>query len=162
MTAGRESRALQQITAGPSVLVVDDDASVRRLLGALLQGYGYRTMLVADGVEARAVVEVEDVALILCDAHLRRESGTTLVRDLLQQSPHSVALMMSGAHQSFRVHSGFDERVFGTIDKPFETEDLLERMALALRGRCSGVAPVQGAKPVSLEERHARLGVQGG
>lgn len=57
------------LTEGPSVLVVDDEPSVRHLLDVLLQGYGYRVIMAADGKEARMVVEREEIAVILCDLH---------------------------------------------------------------------------------------------
>ena len=84
------------LTSRPSVLVVDDEPSVKRLLGVFLEGYGYRAALAADGVEARSIMETEEVSLIICDVHLRGESGPALGRDLLRQSPHTDALMMSG------------------------------------------------------------------
>jgi DNA-binding NtrC family response regulator len=40
-------------------------------------------------------VEMEEVSLILCDVRLCGETGPTLVKDLLRQFPHTVALIMS-------------------------------------------------------------------
>ncbi|MEO6197836.1 MAG: response regulator [Dehalococcoidia bacterium] len=133
----------QVLTSKPSVLVVDDEPSVRCLLAVLLEGYGYRAMLAADGVEARDAIETAEVALILCDVHLRGESGLTLVQDLLRQSPRTVALMMSGDGVPDQAHGALDEGIYGHIAKPFDLKDVGNRIAQALCGRCLGGAPVQ-------------------
>jgi len=132
------------LTSRPSVLVVDDDPAVRRLLGVLLQGCGYRITLAADGVEARAAIETQEVALILCDVHLRRESGLALVRDLLRQSPHTIALMMSGDDEPVLDHGTRDAGIYGYIAKPFDAKVVAKRIAKALCGRCLGGALVNG------------------
>lgn len=107
-------------------------------MGALLQGYGYRVRLAADGVEAQAAMETEEVALILCDVHLRRESGLTLVQDLLRQSPHTVALMMSGVGESEPAQGTHEAEIYGHINKPFIAKDVANRIAQALCGRRLG------------------------
>lgn len=129
----------------PSVLIVDDEPAVRRLLGALLQGRGYRPMLAADGVEARAAVETEDVAVVLCDLHLRRESGAELVQDLLRRSPHTVALLMSGERAPDLEPGEDGGGRYGFIAKPFEGKDLVNRIDQALCGRCLGQAPLRAS-----------------
>lgn len=135
MTVEMDIGASHAMTREPSVLVVDDEPSVRRLLGGILKGSGYRAMLAADGVEARAAIETEEVALILCDVHLRGESGLALVQDLLRRSPRTVVLMMSG-------DGALDEGIFGYVAKPFYAKDVTNRIAQALCGRCLVGAPV--------------------
>lgn len=137
MTVEMDIGASHALTREPSVLVVDDEPSVRRLLGGILKGCGYRATLAADGVEARAAIETEEVALILCDVHLRGESGLALVQDLLRRSPRTVVLMMSG-------DGALDEGIFGYVAKPFDAKDVTNRIAQALCGRCLVGAPVYG------------------
>lgn len=144
MTVETGIRTPHVLTGGPSVLVVDDEPSVRRLLGALLDGCGYRTRLAADGVEARAIVKTEKISLILCDVHLRGESGPALVRDLLRQSPHTVALMMSGGGESEPAHGTHEAGIYGHIVKPFNAKDVANQIAQALCGRRLGGAPAYG------------------
>ena len=144
MTVETGIRTLRVLLGGPSVLVVDDEPSVRRLLGALLDGLGYRARLAADGVEARSIVETGEVSLILCDVHLRGESGQALVRDLLRQSPHTVALMMSGADESEPAHGAHEAGIYGHIAKPFDAKDVANQIAQALCGRRLGGAPAYG------------------
>lgn len=127
---------------GPCVLVVDDEPSIRRLLGVLLHTFGYRAELAADGMEARAVVERETVSLILCDAHLRGESGLALMRGLLRQCPQMVGLMMSGDGDDSPWAAGMCEGgIYGRIAKPFDAQEVADRIAQALCGRRVPEAP---------------------
>ncbi|MEO7862953.1 MAG: ATP-binding protein [Nitrospirales bacterium] len=144
MTVEMDIRKSQGLTGGPSVLVVDDDPSVRRLLAMHLHGYGYRPRLAANGVEARAIVEMEEVSLILCDAQLPGESGPALVRDLLRQSPHTVALMMSGGDESEPAHGTHETEIYRHITKTFDAKDIANQIAQALCGRCLGGPLVHG------------------
>jgi CheY-like chemotaxis protein len=144
MTIEMDICASHALMRGPSVLVVDDEPSVRRLLGGILHGCGYRATLAADGVEARAAIETEEVALILCDVHLRSESGLAMVRDLLRQSPHTVALMMSGGDEPEPAQGTHEAGIYGHIAKPFNAKDVANRVAQVLCGRCLGGVPVYG------------------
>lgn len=126
----------QDVSGGPSILVIDDEPPIRRLLGLFLQGCGYRTMLAANGVEARSAVATDSVSLILCDAHLQGESGLALVRDLLRQCPHMVGLIMSGDGHDSQWAAGLrEEGIYGRIAKPFDAQEVADRIAKALCGR---------------------------
>jgi DNA-binding NtrC family response regulator len=153
MTVEMDIRAVKNMKRGPSVLVVDDEPSIRRLLGLLLEGYGYRATLAANGVEARIAMEKE-VALILCDVNLRGESGPALVRDLLRQSPHTVALMMSGDDSSDQTQGALDEGIIGHVAKPFDAKDVANRIARALCGRSLGGMPGDGEDTLPTQRRH--------
>lgn len=139
------------LTEGPSVLVVDDEPSIRRCIGVLLQVYGYRAIVAADGVEARAVVEVEDVAVILCNVHLRGESGKALVKDLLRQSPGTIVLMMSDSDEPDLPNGTGEYRLCGRIPRPLH---MIKRIAQVLCGRRVGAESASGADRLWRAERH--------
>lgn len=130
------------LTREPSVLVVNDEPSVRRLLSGILRGCGYRATLAADGVEARTAIETEAVAVVLCDIHLQGESSLALVQDLRRRSPHTVVLMMSGDGVPDQTYGALDEGISGYVAKPFDAKDVANRIAQALCGRCLRGAPV--------------------
>jgi nitrogen-specific signal transduction histidine kinase/CheY-like chemotaxis protein len=154
MTVETGIRTPHVLTGGLSVLVVDDEPSVRRLLGVLLHEYGYRARLAADGVEARSIVEMEDVALILCNVHVRDESGPALVRDLLRQSPRTVALMMSGSDESEPDQGTHEAGIYGHIAKPFDAKGVASRIARALCGRRLGGEPPPGEDALPWQQQH--------
>jgi DNA-binding NtrC family response regulator len=139
------------LTAGPSVLVVDDEPSVRRFIGVLLQVYGYRAITAPNGVEARAIVELEDIAVILCNVHLRGESGKALVKDLLQQSPGTIVLMMSDSDEPDLPNGTGEARLCGRIPRPLH---MIKRLAQVLCGRRVGAESASGANRLWRPERH--------
>jgi CheY-like chemotaxis protein len=153
MTVEMDIRESHGLTGGPSVLVVDDDPSVRRLLAMHLHEYGYRPRLAANGVEARAIVEMEEVSLILCDAQLPGESGPALVRDPLRQSRHTVALMMSGSDESEPAPGTHETEIYRHIAKTFDARDIANQIAQALCGRCLGGALVYGGDTFPWQRR---------
>lgn len=139
-----QGRSLSQNVPGrPSVLVVDDEPAVRRLLGTLLEAHGYRAILAADAIGARRAVESEGVVLILCDVHLPGESGLQLAQDLLCRSPYAIALMMSGDGAGLSGEPPV-AGICGYIAKPFDVNDVVERVGRVLCGWSIGAEPELG------------------
>ena len=66
------------MTSHASILVVEDQATVRTCLVQLLQGYGYRVRIAKNGVEALAILQAEPVDLILADIMMPSMDGYTL------------------------------------------------------------------------------------
>lgn len=141
MTVAADHPSSPDKSDGASVLVVDDEPAVRRLLGTLLQGHGYRALLASNGAEARAAVEMEDVLVILCDVHLRGESGTVLAKDLLRRSPQAVVLMMSGGDESGMEMGWPKDSIYGLVPKPFDAKEIMKRIARALCSSRMGTGP---------------------
>lgn len=112
------------------VLVVDDEASVRRILGAVLEDAGYRVHLAAGGEEALAFYDatVDEVAAVVTDVMMPGMTGVDLVRALRERRPSLPALYLSGYAQ---VH-GLDEAdptLRGSfLKKPFTAEELVARV----------------------------------
>jgi CheY-like chemotaxis protein/anti-sigma regulatory factor (Ser/Thr protein kinase) len=87
----RETAASEPPSSPPSngreALVVDDDASMRRLLAAYLEGFGYRTTEAADGREALAHSRARRYDLIICDVKMPVMSGAEYYRALHAEAP---------------------------------------------------------------------------
>ena len=80
----------------PTVLVVDDDKSVREVLAAVLreEGYGVKQ---AEGAEAALqLLRGEDLPLLLCDLKMPGHDGTWLLDQVLQTHPHAAVVMLTG------------------------------------------------------------------
>ncbi len=68
-------------TTPPSILVVEDEAHLRRLFTKALDKVGYKVMSAATVQEARDLLLREQFDILLCDVHLGGERGTDLLRD---------------------------------------------------------------------------------
>ena len=122
------------------VLVIDDEEPIRRLLGYMLQTHGYETVLVSDAREARARLDEQPFALMLCDVNMPGESGMDLARSVLSQHPHIAVIMVTGLDSSVLANAALDMGAFGYIVKPFESNEVMIDVAngLNLKTACTG------------------------
>ena len=120
-----------------SILIVDDEEPVRRLLGDLLEPHGYSCRLAGNAREARAHLEERDFDLILCDVNMPAESGLDLVRQVLAECPTIAAIMVTGLNSPILANEALAAGVYGYILKPFEGNEILIGVANSLRRRRS-------------------------
>jgi putative two-component system response regulator len=130
-----DRNAYQTLLDNRSILVVDDEEPIRRLLGYLLQSHGYQVALAGDAREARQKLDDAPYALMLCDVNMPGESGMDLVRSILAECPHTAAIMVTGLDSSVLANAALDMGAFGYIIKPFESNEVLIDVANALRRR---------------------------
>lgn len=112
--------------AAPLVLVIDDEESVRNLIGRVLERRGYRVLLAADGMEGLDQFErhLEDVRLVVLDFHLPGEPGERTFDELLKRKPGLRAVLVTGDHSA---DLGRDARqnLACMLLKPFTTAELM-------------------------------------
>lgn len=120
---------------GALALVVDDEEPVRLLLKDLLEGFGFRVLLAADGTEALAhfAANLQPIKLVLTDERMPHMDGITLVRTLRHMKPGLHIIAMSGLHEQNRIKEFALLQVTHFLQKPFSIEQLTE----ALKG-CLG------------------------
>ena len=108
--------------AGATVLLVEDEAAVRRLTRRILESGGFRCLDAADGDEALELFAAhrDEIDLVLTDVVMPRMSGPELAERIGDGGPP--VLYMSGYA---------DERLPGTIEKPFAADELLRRVLAA-------------------------------
>lgn len=108
-----------------TILVVDDDCTIRTLVRALLEIEGY-AVLMADGAEAAMkLYDQSTVALLLTDVVMPNVNGLELADQLLQREPHLRILFMSGSEDA--------SRGFGCVAKPFTGAGLIRRVSEVLQ-----------------------------
>ena len=118
-----------------NILIVEDEDATRRLLGRLLEGYGYTCTLAGDAQEARRRLGERAFDLILCDVNMPGESGLDLVRQILKEHPQTAAVMVTGLDDPQLANVALESGAYGYILKPFETNEILINIANALRRR---------------------------
>ncbi len=83
-------------TAAPLALIADDDRGVGALLREVLTRVGLRTIGVTDGAAALAVLDREDVAVLVCDLDMPELRGQEVLARLEARSGSPPALVISG------------------------------------------------------------------
>ncbi|MDX6490532.1 MAG: two-component system, NtrC family, response regulator PilR [Gaiellaceae bacterium] len=105
----------------PTVLVVDDDPSLRLLCRVNLELDGYRVLEAPDVAEAERLILAEAVAVVLLDVHVGPESGIELMRRLRKRGVAPPVVLVTG---SARLDAGTRAEADGVVGKPFRLEEL--------------------------------------
>ncbi len=105
----------------PTVLVVEDDDSMRLLCRVNLELEGYRVLEADRVAKARALIDSEQIDLILLDVHVSGDYGYELIEPAREQKGIPIALLTGTA----QVGPEEEKRVDAVLPKPFKIEDLM-------------------------------------
>jgi DNA-binding response OmpR family regulator len=131
------------------VLVVDDDAEIRKLLGEYLERNGFRVSLATDGAEMRRALERSRPDLVVLDLMLPGESGLTLCRDLRVESSLPVIMLTARAEEVDRI-VGLEMGADDYVPKPFDPRELVARVRSVLRRTAAAGRAEIGAERVRI------------
>jgi two-component system OmpR family response regulator len=114
------------------ILIVDDDAEIRGLLGDYLRRNGYRASAAADGKAMRTALSRGKVDLIVLDLMLPGDDGLTLCRELRATSDMPVIMLTARGDETDRI-VGLEMGADDYLAKPFSPRELLARIKSVLR-----------------------------
>ncbi len=129
-----ESRALVPVQAEKvkSLLVVEDDEQVARLMLGALSGAGYRVTEARDGAEALERLQSERFDLVLTDVVMPVMSGPMMVKKIESLGMDIPVLFVSGYTDDRLAVHGFDPGEITLLRKPFSPSTLLEHVEARL------------------------------
>ena len=122
-----------------SILIVDDDIEIRKLLCEYLDQQGYRVLAAADGKEMWSILDKSMVDLIVLDLMLPGDDGLVLCRDLRSRSQIPVIMLTALGEETERI-IGLEMGADDYLAKPFNSRELLARIKSILR-RTRAVSP---------------------
>src|SRR4051812_9975599 len=158
--------------AEAAILVVDDDAPIRRMLDRTLTAEGYAVETAADGGQALAAVERSTPDLLVLDVAMPGVDGLAVSRRLRAKGLAVPVLLLTARDSVSDRVAGLDAGADDYLVKPFATEELLARVRALLR---RGKSPEEllafadltldpatrtaqrGGRTVTLSEREADL-----
>lgn len=114
------------------ILIVDDDAETRALLGAYLEKQGYRVTSVADDRGLRGALDTMRPDLIVLDLMLPGRDGLEICRDLRARSNLPVIMLTARGEETDRI-VGLEMGADDYIAKPANPRELLARIKSVLR-----------------------------
>jgi two-component system, NtrC family, response regulator AtoC len=109
----------------PKILVVDDDRSICKLMGSILEMESYPFRVATSGEQARRAIEEENFDILVSDIYLGDDSGLHLLERMKSVNSDAEVVIMT-AHGSMEtavhaVHNG----AFDYISKPFVVDEML-------------------------------------
>jgi two-component system nitrogen regulation response regulator NtrX len=129
----------------PSVLIVDDEANIRRMLRGLLEDEGYRVTEAEDGGAGLERAVTEDPDVVLMDLAMPRLDGLSALRGLTERQPRIPVVMMSGRATLQDAVEATRLGAFHFVEKPLSPEAILATVAGAVelrRARDASAPPV--------------------
>jgi putative nucleotidyltransferase with HDIG domain len=117
------------------VLVVDDEAPVRSMIGATLQRQGYDVQLAISGSQAVEMLGQGPYDLVLTDIVMQDGNGIALLERIHADQPHLPVVMVSAIHDISVAIDSMRRGAYDYLLKPFEREHLVATVQRALDHR---------------------------
>jgi DNA-binding NtrC family response regulator len=118
---------------GGTLLLVDDEQKIRRMLGQALRADGHDVLEAGSVREAQRAMAERSVDVLIVDNLMPDATGLDLIRDLVAATPERPQILMMTAHAT--VESAIEAMKLGALDylqKPFEVDELLVVVRRAL------------------------------
>ncbi len=122
--------------SGPSILVVDDEEPILRLVRTLLNLKSYRVRCASNSREALALMEEEPVDVLLTDHMMPGGTGLDLIDQVNRLYPDTVKILLTGVGDRDLYREAINRgAVFSLIEKPFHNQHLLDTVDKAIDHR---------------------------
>src|SRR4051794_15835538 len=117
-----------------TILIVEDEPPIRRLLRTTLAAQDYRTLEAASGKEALTALRHHRPDLVLLDLGLPDIDGLALIAGIRAGGPVPIVVLSSRGDEAAKV-AALDAGADDYVTKPFGADELLARIRTALRHR---------------------------
>jgi two-component system KDP operon response regulator KdpE len=142
----------------PKILIVDDEAPIRRLIRTAIERGGYRVVEAANAREALNAIDIDRPEVVLLDLGLPDRDGIEIIPQLKKAG--TAVLIVSARDATEAKVAALDLGADDYVTKPFDTEEVLARIRVVLRHRLSALADaplvVVGAVEIDLDARLVR------
>jgi PAS domain S-box-containing protein len=125
---------------GETVLVVDDEAPIRKIVNVMLTRFGYRVLLAENGEEAAQIYAQQgsEIDVVLTDMAMPVMDGPALIKALQAMNPRVRVIGSSGLSSYGAVARAIGEALPHFISKPYTTETLLKTLREVLAEQPAG------------------------
>ena len=134
-TAPAEGKGIMSNHAN-TILVVDDEETIRQLCGSILEREGFTVLQAEDGIEAMTLLKEggQEVSLVLVDMTMPRMDGPETLSAIRNWNPTVKVLLTSGYSEEEAINNCRENLPDGFIKKPFYPRDLVKGIKEALEG----------------------------
>jgi two-component system response regulator ResD len=114
-----------------TVLIVDDEMRIRRMISGYLREYGYVILEASDGEEALDIMENCSVDLVILDLMMPRLDGESFIKQVRVQSDVYIIILTAKTGEDSQVH-GYAIGADDFVEKPFSCKALVSKVAAVL------------------------------
>jgi two-component system cell cycle sensor histidine kinase/response regulator CckA len=131
------STTVVALPSSETILIVEDEETVRKLTHQVLKMQGYTVLEACDGTEALSICDQQDVTidLMLTDVVMPRISGAELAKRALSMRPEMKVMCMSGYPDTSTIDHGEFDPSIPFLQKPFTPSALARKVREVLDGR---------------------------
>ncbi|HSD87456.1 MAG TPA: response regulator, partial [Kofleriaceae bacterium] len=108
-----------------SVLIVDDDTGMRDMVAARLAHRGFRTLTASSGAEALAVVQHDELDLVVSDVTMKGMDGVELCKRMLEHRPNLPVILVTAFGSMDVAIRAIRVGAYDFLPKPFEIDQLV-------------------------------------
>jgi two-component system OmpR family response regulator len=120
------------MTQSPHIIIVDDEAPAREMVGEYLKMHGFTVTLCDGGKSLRSAIEAGVPDLVVLDLNMPEEDGLSIIRDLKGRTNVPVIMLTATASPIDRV-VGLEIGADDYVAKPCELRELMARIRSVLR-----------------------------
>jgi two-component system, OmpR family, response regulator len=146
------------MTQNPHIIIVDDEAPAREMVGDYLKMHGFNVTLCDGGKSLRGAIESSVPDLVVLDLNMPEEDGLSIIRDLKSRINVPVIMLTATASPIDRV-VGLELGADDYVAKPCELRELMARIRSVLR-RSTAKAPAAEAGAKAAKDQLVRFGTK--
>lgn len=143
------------------VLVVEDEADLRRQISRALSEAGYSIDEAPDGEEGEFLGDTEPYDAVVLDLGLPKVDGITVLKHWRKAGRDMPVLILTARDGWNEKVAGFDAGADDYLTKPFHVEELLARVRALIRRSAGHASPVLECGPVMLDTRAGKVTMGG-
>ena len=137
-----------------SILVVDDEKSIREFFSTLLRGEGYQVTTAEDGEQALAELSNAPFDLVISDVKMPRINGFQLLDHIRQHYPDTLVIMLTAVSSAEEATNAVKHGAYDYLAKPFKDERirLIIKNALGQKALHSSKASPRSSAAQSIQD----------
>ncbi len=126
----KQSDSITETRGSETILIAEDDASLRKLLTTVLRNYGYKVLETIDGLDAVAQFETnrDSIDLVILDGIMPKKNGMEAYQEIKAITPSAKTIFLSGYAEDIISKEGLLDPGINYIQKPVSPIDLLLRV----------------------------------
>jgi two-component system, OmpR family, response regulator len=150
------------MTQNPHIIIVDDEAPAREMVGDYLKMHGFSVTLCDGGKSLRSAIDSGMPDLVVLDLNMPEEDGLSIIRDLKSRTNNVPVIMLTATASPIDRVVGLELGADDYVAKPCELRELMARIRSVLRRSTAARAPAaaETAAAKSAKEQLVRFGTK--